>query len=77
MFKLIGKVIFYSIVLTITFVVLTFWGEGGDKFRWLGEKTGGLITKYTDKLADLADDLYDFVAEKKRQIGKGRKLVDE
>jgi len=77
MLKLIGKVIFYGIVLTVSFVVITFWGEGGDKFRWLGEKTGGFISKYTDELARAADDLYGLVSEKKKEMGKGRKLVGE
>ncbi len=77
MFKLLGKVFFYGIVLTVAFVIITFWGEGGEKFRWLGEKTGGYISKYTDELANTADDLYNMISDKKRQMGKGRKLVDE
>lgn len=76
MFKLIGKLIFYSIVLSVAFVIITFWGEGGDKFRVIGEKTGGFIAKYTDELANLADDLYNFFSEKKKDMGKVRKLFD-
>ncbi|HIJ59220.1 MAG TPA: hypothetical protein HPP56_01185 [Nitrospirae bacterium] len=77
MFKLLFKLIFYSIVLAIAFVIITFWGEGGDKFRVIGEKTGGFISKYTDELAKMADDFYDLISDKKKRLGKGRKLVDE
>lgn len=57
--------------------MLTFWGEGGSKFRYVGEKVGGFVEKYTDELARISDDLYNFVDDKKKEIGKGRKLVGD
>lgn len=55
MCKLIKKVICIAIIALALFIGITIWGQGGDKFRWLGEKTGGIVKKGTDRLANEAD----------------------
>lgn len=69
--------IFYSTIIAIAFVVVTYWGEGGSKFRYIGKKAGGFFEKYTEELAKLSDDFYDFVEEKKKDMSKGRKLIGD
>ncbi|MCX8026318.1 MAG: hypothetical protein N3A62_00480 [Thermodesulfovibrionales bacterium] len=64
-------------MLAVAFVIVTFWGEGGNKFRYVGERIGGFVEKYTEELAKLSDDLYGLVDEKKKVIEKGRKLFED
>jgi hypothetical protein len=59
MCKIIKKLICIAIISSILFAGITIWGRGGDKFRWIGEKTGGIVKKGTDMLADEADRLRD------------------
>ncbi len=57
MCKIIKKLICIAIIALALFVGITIWGKGGDKFRWVGEKTGGAVKKAANKLADEADSL--------------------
>ncbi len=54
MFKLIKRLICLIVIASIVF----FWfalRSGGEKFRWFGEKTGGVIKEKSEKLAERAD----------------------
>jgi hypothetical protein len=55
MCKIIKKIIFIVIIALALFIGITIWGGGGDKFRWLGEKTGVIIQKGADRLGKKAD----------------------
>ncbi|HAK89485.1 MAG: hypothetical protein A2077_04540 [Nitrospirae bacterium GWC2_46_6] len=59
MCKIIKKLLCIAIISSILFAGITIWGRGGDKFRRIGEKTGGIVKKGTDRLADEADRLRD------------------
>jgi len=55
MCKIIRKIFCIGSIALILFVGITIWGGGGDKFRWLGEKTGEIIQKGADSLGKKAD----------------------
>jgi len=57
MCKIIKKIICIAIIALALFIGITIWGKGGDKFRWIGEKTGGIIKKGAAKLGEKADKL--------------------
>ena len=44
------------IILLVGFFVMALW-KGGDQFRDLGEKAGGVLQTACDKLADQADEI--------------------
>jgi hypothetical protein len=67
MCKIIKKVICIVIIALALFIGITIWGHGGDKFRWLGEKTGGIVKKGTDRLANEADRLMNKAETVKRK----------
>ncbi len=56
MFKLVKRAICLSVIAVIVFVVIALQ-SGGERFRWFGEKTGGLIKETSEKLGQEADEL--------------------
>ncbi len=56
MCKCIKRFICLSSILIILFIVITIWGNGGDKFRMFGDKTGGIIKKASNILAEKSDE---------------------
>ena len=68
MCKIIKKLICIAIISSILFAGITVWGKGGDKFRWIGEKTGGIVKKGTDRLADEADRLRNKAESVKEKV---------
>jgi hypothetical protein len=54
----------------VLFVGITIWGKGGDKFRWIGEKTGGIIKKGADKLGEKADEIKEKTVTTKEKVKK-------
>ncbi len=68
MCKIIKKIICIIIIALVLFVGITIWGKGGDKFRWIGEKTGGIIKKGADKLGEKADEIKDKTEAIKKEI---------
>jgi hypothetical protein len=78
MCKLVKKLMCIAIISFLLFIGITVWGEGGAKFRELGEKTGGIVQKATDKLADAADSLVGSIKEKlERSSGKKKEKSQE
>lgn len=61
MCKIIKKLICLAIIGLMLFIGITIWGRGGDKFRWIGEKSGGIVKKSADILADKADEYKESV----------------
>lgn len=70
MCKCIKRFICLSIILIILFIVITMWGNGGDKFRMLGDKTGGIIKKASNILADKSDEYKEKVDEYIKKLKK-------
>jgi len=56
MFKLIKRIICFSVIAVIVFFAIAL-RSGGEKFRWFGEKTGGAITESSEKLGQKADEI--------------------
>src|SRR5271169_6016009 len=56
MFKLIRRIICLLVIAVIVFIVIAL-RSGGDKFRWFGEKTGGVIKESSEKLGQKADEI--------------------
>ncbi len=56
MFRFIKRIGCLTIIGFIVFVSLSLW-KGGDAFRWLGEKAGGVVERVVEKLADKADEI--------------------
>jgi hypothetical protein len=78
MCKLIKKIICTAVAALMLFIGITIWGNGGDKFRRIGAKTGGIIKKATDKLADESDNLSNKTKEKlKKWSGKKEEFKDK
>ncbi|MDI6801804.1 MAG: hypothetical protein QMD01_07135 [Thermodesulfovibrionales bacterium] len=69
MCKLFKRLLCIIIISWIIFILIAVFG-GGEKFRWIGEKTGGVIQKWSDKLADKADNVSKRVSEYKERIRK-------
>lgn len=75
MCKIAKKILCIGIIALILFISITIWG-GGDKFRWLGEKVGGIIQKEANNLGKKADKLKEEVDKTKDRIKeKARKLT--
>lgn len=70
MCKIIKKIICIVIIALVLFIGITIWGRGGDKFRWIGEKTGGVIKKGADKLGERADEFKEKTENVKRNAKK-------
>jgi ElaB/YqjD/DUF883 family membrane-anchored ribosome-binding protein len=70
MCKSIKKIICIVIIALILFISITIWGKGSDKFRWLGEKTGGVIKKGADKLGEKADKIKEKIETTKEKVKK-------
>lgn len=72
------KIICASAIAFMLFAGIAIWGGGGEKFRWLGEKAGGIIEKGTEKLGRQADNIRDFAKEKiSRWAGEQRKTQED
>ncbi|MBF0558200.1 MAG: hypothetical protein HQL08_05420 [Nitrospirae bacterium] len=56
MCKLIKRIICLLMLALIVFVVIAFW-SGGEKFRWFGKKTGGIVEDTGEKLGNKADEI--------------------
>jgi len=56
MFKLIKRTICLLVIAVIVFFVIAL-RSGGEKFRWFGEKSGGVIKETSEKLGQKADEL--------------------
>lgn len=69
MFKLIKRTICLSVIAVIVFFVIAL-RSGGEKFRWLGEKTGGVIKETSDKLGQKADEIKGTMDETVRSFEK-------
>ncbi len=77
MCRFLKSVICISFILFMLFTTIAIWGGGGDKFRWLGEKTGGVVEDGFKRLGKQADDLRDYAKEKiARWSGKKREYQD-
>jgi hypothetical protein len=70
MCKIIRKIICIVIIALALFIGITIWGKGGDKFRWIGEKTGGIIKKGADKLGEKADEIKEKTGTTKEKVKK-------
>lgn len=70
MCKCIKRFICLSIFLIILFIVISMWGNGGDKFRILGDKTGGIIKKASNILADKSDECKEKVDDYIKRLKK-------
>lgn len=68
MCKIIKKLVCIIIIALALFIGITIWGKGGDKFRWIGEKTGGIIKKGTDKLGEEADKIKEKTETTKEKV---------
>lgn len=70
MCKIIKKIICIVVIALALFIGITIWGKGGDKFRWIGEKTGGIIKKGADKLGEKADEIKEKTVTTKEKVKK-------
>lgn len=70
MCKIIKRIICIVIITLALFIGITIWGKGGDKFRWFGEKTGGIIKKGADELGKKADEAKEKADITKEKIRK-------
>ena len=70
MCKIIKKIICIVIIALALFIGITIWGKGGDKFRWIGEKAGGIIKKGADKLGEKTDEIKEKTGTIKEKVKK-------
>ncbi len=54
MCKLVRKAVCLIIISWLIFAAIALFG-GGEKFRWIGEKAGGVVEKWSHSLAEKAD----------------------
>jgi len=75
MCKIAKKILCIASIALILFISITIWG-GGDKFRWLGKKVGGIIQKEADSFGKKADELKEEIDKTKDRIKeKAKKLT--
>ncbi len=67
MCKIAKKILCIGSVALALFIGIAIWG-GGDKFRWLGEKVGGIMQKEANSLGKKADKLQEEVSKTKDRI---------
>lgn len=72
MCKLIKRIICLPVIALIVFLAVAMW-SGGEKFRWLGRKTGGIVERTTEKLGSKADEIK---GKKDAAAGLIKKLTD-
>jgi len=65
-----------TIILLVGFFAMALW-SGGNKFRDIGEKAGGVIETACDKLADQADEIREKVRGKKKKIDEWKSKKEE
>ncbi|NTU42825.1 MAG: hypothetical protein HGA78_07185 [Nitrospirales bacterium] len=73
----IKRIICLVMISLILFTGIAIWGKGGDKFRWLGKKTGGFIRQGSEKLADKADQLRDKAMKRFKGLAGEKNGEDE
>lgn len=73
MCKLIKRIICLPLIALIIFLAVAMW-SGGEKFRWLGRKTGGIVERTTEKLGSKADEIK---GKKDAAAGLIKKLTDD
>jgi len=56
MCKFIRRIICLAVIAFIGFYAIVLW-SGGEKFRWFGEKTGGVIKESGEELGRRADEI--------------------
>lgn len=72
------KIICVSAIAFMLFTGIAIWGGGGEKFRLLGEKAGGIIKKEAEKLGRQVDNIRDFAKKKiNRWAGEQRKIQED
>jgi len=79
MFKLIKRIICFSVIAVIVFFAIAL-RSGGDKFRLVGEKTGGVIKDSGEKLGKSADEIKkekDKAAETIKTLTGGDKAAED
>ncbi len=59
MLDFLKRIVCLAMIGLVLFIGIAIWGKGGDKFRWLGKKTGGIIRRGSEKLAETADEIRD------------------
>lgn len=69
MCKLIKKAVCIIIIAWLLFAAIAVWG-GGDKFRWIGDKAGGVVEKWSHSLAEKADSFQKQSEVYKKKIQK-------
>ncbi|BCB96877.1 hypothetical protein JZK55_17990 [Dissulfurispira thermophila] len=70
MCKIIRKILCIIIIALVLFIGITIWGKGGDKLRWIGEKTSEIIKKGADELGKKADNLKEKTETTKEKVKK-------
>lgn len=76
MCKIIKKILCVIIIALILFIAITIWGKGGEKFRWIGQMTGGIIQKGAERLGEKADTLKEKADAMEKKV-KGWTHKDE
>jgi len=72
------KIICIGAIAFMLFAAIAIWGGGGEKFRWLGKKAGGILEEGTEKLGRHADNIRDIAKEKiSRWLGKKRDIQED
>jgi hypothetical protein len=66
-----------TMICLVLFVGIAIWGKGGEKFRWLGKKTGGIVRQGSEKLAETADDIRDLMLKKFKGLAGEKDGKDE
>ncbi len=67
MMKFIRNMIILSIILSVIFLAIAI-GTGGDSFRWLGAKVGGLGKDIGAKLGQEADSLRKWALQYEKKV---------
>ncbi|MBE0427090.1 MAG: hypothetical protein IBX72_10670 [Nitrospirae bacterium] len=82
MFKFIKRLIVFTAIAVIVFLVLSFW-RGGEPFRWFGKKTekAGEVIKYkSEEIGEEADKIKrttDGIKETTEKVTKGIKKTGD
>jgi hypothetical protein len=69
MIKLIVRAGCLTIIAAVAFVAIALM-SGGEKFRWFGEKVGGIVKKGTGELGEQADRIRDTGEKVKKTVDK-------
>ncbi|MGD0282021.1 MAG: hypothetical protein ABSB95_06630 [Dissulfurispiraceae bacterium] len=69
MCKCFKRIACLTVTALIVFYAIALW-SGGEKFRWFGEKTGGVIKENSEKLGKKADEIKERKDEAARTVKK-------